>query len=123
MKHHIYEQRTGFLKISTATVQTTIGYAGNGKGLNNPDAESLIRVGPLHVGFYDIEEPYAHQRLGPYVMNLVAWKPLFGRSAFRIHGDNAKGDKSASEGCVVIGRAWREALWESGVKVLAVIHG
>ena len=123
MKHHIYWQKTGvFRKAGIDTYFTYVGYAGNGKGLNNPDMENVVRVGPLHCGFYNIGEPYTHERLGPLVMKLDAWEPLFGRSAFRIHGDNAKGDKSASEGCIILPRIARQAIIDSGVRVLAVIR-
>lgn len=124
MKHHIYSQRSGlftFHKHPSSPIAFQ-GYAGNGKGLDNPDMEDVVRIGPLHCGFYDISEPYTHERLGPLVMKLEAWKPLFERSAFRIHGDNTKGDKSASQGCIILGRTARQAIIDSGVRVLAVIR-
>ncbi len=44
----------------------------------------------------------------------------FGRSAFLIHGDNAKKDKSASEGCIILGPALRQQIAESKIKRLVV---
>jgi hypothetical protein len=126
MLHHTYYQKTGVFMLASNNIVPAAafnGYAGNGKGLNNPEAEQQIRVGPLHCGFYDIGEPYDHPRLGPSVMALTAWRPLWGRSAFRIHGDNGKGDKSASEGCIVLNRMQRDMIANSGVRILAVVHG
>ena len=38
-----------------------------------------------------------------------------GRSGFLIHGDNSKGDKSASEGCIILGPDVRKAIADSGL--------
>jgi hypothetical protein len=44
-----------------------------------------------------------------------------GRSAFRIHGDNSRGDRSASHGCIILPRTVRETIWRSGQRLIEVI--
>ena len=59
---------------------------------------------------------------GPYAMPLdaVDAKPGddkdegTGRGAVRIHGDSIKAPGTASNGCVILPRAVREAIWKSG---------
>jgi hypothetical protein len=46
---------------------------------------------------------------------------MHGRSGFYIHGDNGKGDRSASEGCIILPRAVRERIHDSGDTRLHVI--
>ncbi|MFA6125072.1 MAG: hypothetical protein WCS75_11525 [Sphingomonas sp.] len=40
---------------------------------------------------------------------------------FRIHGDNAKLDRSASHGCIILPRAVRERMWASGDRIVEVV--
>lgn len=105
---YTYVQRTGWFYTPDGE-RMSKGYAGNGAGLNNPDMQFVVRVGPLPVGDYTIKPPYKHQRLGPLTMNLEpdAGNKMRGRAAFRIHGDNSKGDKSASQGCIILLRVAR----------------
>ena len=35
---------------------------------------------------------------------------MFGRDNFQIHGDNGKGDKSASKGCIILNQSDRAGL-------------
>jgi hypothetical protein len=47
---------------------------------------------------------------------------MFGRSGFRIHGDNASANHTASDGCIIAGHAAdRTAIWNSGDHVLEVV--
>ncbi len=55
-------------------------------------------------------------KLIPYDSN-----EMFGRDKFRIHGDNRKGDRSASEGCIVMGPNIRSKIANSNDKTLVVI--
>ena len=55
---------------------------------------------------------FSHWRLDPFPSN-----DMYGRSGFYIHGDNPRGDKSASEGCIILARPIREAVEKS------YIHG
>ncbi len=109
---YFYGQSTGILKHSESSTLTVIGtgYAGgdcghNPGGVNNPALQSVPQVGPLPQGVYTIEEPIDHPKLGPCAMRLTPGtdNEMFGRSGFFIHGDNSNGDRSASEGCMIMG--------------------
>lgn len=101
------------------------GYSGrnvpNGQqGRNNPALESVRAVGPIPKGRYSIAAPRTSAQTGPYALDLAPiGHNAMGRSAFQIHGDNAKGD--ASSGCIILPRAVREQIWASGLKVIEVV--
>lgn len=104
------------------------GYAGgncgkNPEGINNHAMQHVRAVGPLPVGFYDMVEMIPqHPRLGPYVIVLEpdSGNEMFGRSAFRIHGDTTE-PRCASEGCIILPRWARLEMWNSSDKRLQVI--
>ena len=90
------------------------GYAGKGKGRNNPAMVKEKNVGPLPPGRYSIGAAYRHDDLGPMTMNLepLPGTQMFGRSLFRIHGNNSEND--ASEGCIVLPPNIRAAIAKAG---------
>jgi hypothetical protein len=96
-----YQQSTGRLEHSGTDIQ--IGYSGHGDGLNNPAMQDVVGVGPLPQGLYTIGKSYLHPHLGPVTMNLEPSPEnlMFGRSAFRIHGDNTLMNHTGSDGCMV----------------------
>lgn len=106
-----YSQNSGELLHDGEFVGT--GYSGTGFGRNNPAAQDLQNVGPIPQGCYTIGESYDDSNLGPCVMHLDAdsGTNTFGRSLFRIHGDNARHD--ASHGCVILGPSIRHLIAES----------
>lgn len=114
----VYDQKTGNLTRNEKLVG--LGYSGTGEGRNNPASEAVPNVGPIPRGLYSIGKAYAHPKLGPVVMNLdpIGHNAL-GRTAFRIHGDNAKHD--ASEGCVILGPSVRRLIAASDDKQLTVV--
>lgn len=114
-----YSQSTGDLLRDGDFAGT--GYSGASIARNDPNEQSVPDVGPIPVGAYTIGTPYDHPHLGPCVMNL---DPLpdtntFGRSLFRIHGDNARHD--ASHGCIILGPVLRHLIAGSGDNQLMVI--
>lgn len=114
-----YAQSTGEL-LKDGEFQGT-GYSGAGEGRNNPGMQRVPKVGPIPQGGYEIGPAYHDPHLGPIVMHL---DPLpstdeFGRSLFRIHGDNAR--HTASEGCIILGPAIRADIAASSDKLLTVI--
>lgn len=115
---YTYVQRTGWL-YDRRGARMSQGYAGRGEGLNNPDMQFEIRVGPLPVGRYRIGAPYNHPRLGPMTMNLEPFpdNEMRGRAAFRIHGDNPEGDFSASQGCIILRMPIRQKIARERLKV------
>ena len=108
-----------------------IGYAGQNAGLNNPNSQNVAGTskssngGPLPQGEYIIGPGHYSPTTGQNTMNLEPdnnpMNYLFGRSLFRIHGDNSSNNNSASEGCVVIGPGARGAINSSADKRLIVL--
>eukprot|EP00485_Elphidium_margaritaceum_P001715 CAMPEP_0202692490 /NCGR_PEP_ID=MMETSP1385-20130828/6852_1 /ASSEMBLY_ACC=CAM_ASM_000861 /TAXON_ID=933848 /ORGANISM="Elphidium margaritaceum" /LENGTH=251 /DNA_ID=CAMNT_0049348027 /DNA_START=65 /DNA_END=820 /DNA_ORIENTATION=+ len=119
-----YSQTTGVLQYGQEIVAN--GYSGKGAGLNNPVQEHVEFVGPIPRGKYTIGASYHHKGdppLGKVVMNLDPDNHnARGRTHFRIHGDNAKGNKSASQGCIVLSPTTvRQKIADSDCKLLLVV--
>ena len=102
------------------------GYSGYREYRNNASFETRKALGPIPRGRWLVGFGIQHPRLGPQA---IALQPedvpnLSGRSGFYIHGDNSRGDFSASNGCIVLGRSCRDTIdhlarW-SGVRALIV---
>lgn len=88
------------------------GYAGYRSAANQPSRQAERGIGPIPRGIWRVGVPFHHARLGPLAFPLSAKEgtETFGRSAFYIHGDNAKGDRSGSYGCIVVPRPARERI-------------
>jgi hypothetical protein len=116
----IYHQRSGQLHHGGNLIGT--GYAGTGKGRNNPAMQHVKATGPLPRGIYNIGPAYHHPKLGPICMNLEpdVSNEMHGRSLFRIHGNNKVND--ASLGCVIQGPAVRKLINASADKILQVVE-
>lgn len=97
------------------------GYSGTGAGRNNNAMQDVQNVGPIPVGSYAIGLAYDDPKLGPCVMHLdpLPGTSTFGRTLFRVHGDNKTHD--ASHGCVILGPAIRHAIALSPDRQLDVI--
>ncbi len=106
------------------------GYAGKGRGRNNPGLQGVRGVGPIPRGRYAIKSVADSPNTGKFTITVHAIDATpnddrhdeTGRSAFRIHGDNARGDFSASSGCIILPRNKRELIWRSGDRILEVIE-
>lgn len=99
-----------------------IGYSGFGSGRNNPLKANIKGVGPIPGGYYSITlPPRKSPTLGPLVMDLEPHPDTetFGRSLFRIHGDNSTG--TASHGCIIVNKKTRELIEASKDIVLKVV--
>lgn len=105
----IYRQSTGLLTAPDGKPLAT-GYSGTGVGRNEPDMESVRNIGPIPCGRYVIGRARVSIDLGPVVMDLDPIPPTetYGRSLFRIHGNNAQND--ASRGCIILDRPQRLAI-------------
>lgn len=119
----VYEQSTGrLLRNGQLYAQ---GWAGRGKGKNNPAMQDVRCTGPLPRGLYVIAEPIKHPRLGPCAMKLTpsADNEMFGRDDFWIHGASTNPERHGQEsmGCVILSRPDRMRLVESGVRLLEVV--
>lgn len=99
------------------------GYAGNGLGKNNPEAQGIQGVGPVPCGLWAIGAPRLSANTGPYTMDLTPapGTDTLGRSAFRIHGDSINHPGTASHGCIILSRVMREAIWNSSDHELTVV--
>ena len=99
------------------------GYSGKGAAKNDPDMERVRATGPIPRGRWRIGAPRDSRRVGPFAMDL---HPLghdaHGRSAFMIHGDSVRNPGSASSGCIILSRAVRERIWNSGDRILEVVE-
>jgi hypothetical protein len=117
-----YSQSTGELTDPEGKIIAT-GYAGHGNGVNNPAMQNVPDVGPLPQGKYTISEASTQPRLGPHAMHLMPDPndEEIGRSGFYIHGDNSKGNHSASLGCIVLAHDVRQMLSESPDRRLEVV--
>lgn len=112
----------GFYLRDIDSVPYVYGYSGHGVHKNCPEDECIRHLGPIPRGKYRIgprrDDPGG---LGPVVMNLdpLPGTNTFGRSLFRIHGDNK--EHNASHGCIILPRAIREMIAESGEHELLVV--
>jgi hypothetical protein len=100
------------------------GYSGCGEGLNNPLAQNLHDVGPIPQGDWTIGKFFNDPGgKGPIVAHLYPGDgtETYGRTGFYIHGDNEAMNHTASEGCIILERAMREAIATSGDNALHVI--
>jgi len=122
IRMYTYRQSTGVLDRDGAPLLT--GYAGHGAGVNNPAMQHQHDIGPLPQGRYTMTTIFdsPHTGLASIILDPDAANEMFGRSGFRIHGDNAAADHTASNGCIIAGHAAdRRAIWNSGDRQLIVI--
>jgi hypothetical protein len=115
-----YRQSTGEIEHDGEVVGR--GYSGFGAGLNSPAHEAVWRLGPTPAGDWIIGPTQDSPTLGERAMPLT---PLGhdarGRTGFFIHADNAGADFTASKGCIVLDRPTRDAIIESGDRILRVV--
>lgn len=107
MRTYLYFQNTGNFFLPDGSFLCNC-YAGRDIGLNNPDKENLKGIGPLPTGLWMICPPINHDILGPFALPLARENIPYGRASFYIHGDNKAMNKTASHGCVIMARAFRE---------------
>ncbi len=118
-----YSQADG--KLSQNGAQRGAGYSGFAEGKNNPAMQGIHDVGPIPVGSYQIGPPHDTPSHGPFVLALTpsAETNTFGRSGFLIHGDSVSNPGTASHGCIILPRALRQAIWDSGDHQIEVVAG
>lgn len=106
------------------------GYAGKGRGKNNPALQGVQGIGPIPRGKWKILAPYNSNNTGKYTLPLhkVDSNPnddfddVTGRGAFRCHGDSIKAPGTASQGCIILPLAIRMQIWQSGDHDLEVVE-
>jgi len=123
-----YLQATGACYVEDADFNRSLigrGYSGAPDCRNKPECEGEVSKGPIPRGVWRIGRPYDHKRLGPCCVPLSPVKLEAGRleherSGFFIHGDNSRGDGSASSGCIILPRQTRECIRGLGATHLIV---
>ena len=117
----LYSQRTGALSHNGRPLAT--GYSGHGLGKNNPAMQATHGVGPTPLGTYSMGTPHHSNTTVIYTMNLdpQPGTNTWGRTLFRVHGDNPKHIGQSSDGYIVLPLSVRQALWNSGDHVVKVI--
>lgn len=115
----------GTLFTPSGLLMSKDGYSGAPGFVNNPQAISLKDEGPIPVGLWHIGPSYDDPEKGPCTMALTPAPEtnVYGRTAFRIHGDSIQfsGLRRASQGCIILARFAREALNSSSDKALEVL--
>ena len=125
--HLTYSQSTGEITATSDQGETRLGrgWAGNGRGKNNPKMENVKGVGPLPRGWYSIGEPFKHPTTGPFSMRLTPdpETDMHGRDGFLIHGPAMDANKLGNEshGCIVAARNVREKIHALGITRLQVV--
>ena len=140
----VYSQSTGLFYVEDFDGNRAAfarGYSGFGPDQNDPDAEGKAGRGPIPRGVWKIGAPVHHigvmsdrleresERSEPDMVYRTSNFPLqpvghdaYHRSEFFIHGDNRRGDKSASTGCIVLNRPTRECIRSlTSIRTLEVI--
>jgi hypothetical protein len=105
------------------------GYSGHEWGRNNPGAQAVPGIGPIPAGRWRMVEMRDSVNVGPHCIVLQACDATpgddrhdtTGRAAFRIHGDSIARPGTASHGCIILPRATRLAMWQSGDHDLEVV--
>jgi hypothetical protein len=117
----VFEQSTG--KIYHNGQIAGFGYSGAPEAKNDPSRQAEPNVGPIPRSYYAIGHPIDTKTHGPMVLPLDPLIPdeLLGRSGFLIHGDSIVAPGTASEGCIIMPRAVREAIVKSNDHLLKVV--
>jgi hypothetical protein len=109
-----YVQSTGVLRENEEI--WGVGYSGAPGSVNDSTKEHVKNHGPIPRGVYQMLPPVQSKKVGPMAIPL---RPVEhnarGRSAFMIHGDNSKGNQSASEGCIIMYRVVRRRLFNERI--------
>jgi hypothetical protein len=117
-----YHQSTG--EITHNGTRMGFGYAGSGKWRNVPQAQHVLRDGPLPQGMYSIASHFVDDSAaGKHSLQLIPNRHnnMFGRSRFLIHGDNPGHPGDSSDGGIVTLHHIRLLMLHSGDKTLTVV--
>lgn len=119
----VYEITTGgFYDGFPSVALVGSGYSGRGSSLNRADCVQRKAEGPIPPGLYRAGAARKHPTLGPQAIPLEPHpaNEMFGRSAFYIHGDNSRLDRSASSGCIILMRSVRDQIAQGDLIVVVV---
>ena len=121
-KGWVYRQSTGELTYNGQHVAT--GYSGAGIGKNDPDMQDVKNVGPVPQGQYSVGPQHYSPNVGPGAMNLtpLPGTDTYGRTLFRVHGDDILHPGQGSAGCIVLPPNIRSQLAHSPDHTLTVVR-
>jgi RHS repeat-associated protein len=128
--HFEYDQKTGQMTHVLPDGKRVVvgtGYSGQGTGLNNPSEQYTPNSGPIPQGTYTIESQRdnvtgaGHKLPGSMRLDPTSDTDTHGRAGFLIHGDNQRGDHSASNGCIILPRPARNDIGGSSDHTLVVV--
>jgi len=114
-----YNQSTGEMRHNGEFIAQ--GYSGAPTGKNDSSKENVPFVGPIPRGHWRITRHTSSK--GPWTVELdpILGTNTYGRTAFRIHGDNSKTIGASSEGCIIInGAQIRQNIANSSDDILVV---
>lgn len=114
----IYHQSSGELYHNGACVER--GYSGKGLHKNNQMSESIRGHGPIPRGWYTIGARTNTKGPMTIILEPSGSNRMYGRNAFRIHGDSLHDPGNASEGCIIIGPNARRKIINSIDRELVV---
>lgn len=123
----LYKQSTGELFFSgPVTAPVEKGYSGAGEHRNNPGSQCISDLGPIPRGDYAIGPPTDFGDPPHVVKYALPLTPLpstdtCGRKGFYIHGESGAFPGWASAGCIIMSKATREKIVQSGDKDLRVV--
>jgi RHS repeat-associated protein len=127
----IYQQSTGNLYSEgnnpSAITLVGNGYSGAPPFQNNGLMSSVGSLGPIPTGTYWIGSQATYRtNTGLVLQGAMTLTPKegtwpYGRSGFLIHGDNRNGDRSASQGCVILKPSLRNLIGNSADRILRVV--
>ena len=117
-----FQISSGDITSPDGIVTRDCAYSGNGQFINNANFTGLKEHGPIPIGEYRMVRAF-EPRMGSIVFALFPSpiNVMYGRSLFYIHADNKFHNNSASEGCIVVTLAIREAMEKSECQTLLVI--
>lgn len=100
------------------------GYSGAPGFTDDPNSENLPNRGPIPKGNYTIKPPINSPNTGPNALPLTPnpGTNTHGRNNFQIHGDNKQGNRSASQGCIILDPSIRNQIINSGDNKLRVVQ-
>ena len=98
------------------------GYSGYSYGRDNPDFEHITDVGPIPRGEYRMRRVFSPHLRPPVIELIPLCQTAHGRTDFRIHGDNAEANYTASHGCIIMRKETRMIVADSADDLLEVVR-
>lgn len=114
----VYHQYSGELYHNGTLV--ACGYSGKGLHKNKPASESVRGQGPIPRGRYTIGGNTNSKGPMTIILEPSGGNHMYGRDAFRIHGDSMRDPGNASEGCIIVGPNVRREIISSIDRELVV---